>query len=423
MILALVALTSAQAAIFYTVEDASIGSLATKIIRNVLTDEYVQIVTDFGGKVEALRLSSRTTGTLRDVLLTDNGNETAITENKFWKGMLLIPWANRIAYGKYTFYNDTNDLPLNDPPRQNALHGFLDGKKLTVFNTDITDYYATLTLLYDFDGTDQGYPYTMRMLVSYSLSGAGMTISFDITNNMPQAPLPLTVGWHPYFACSIYQARVEFDPSTPWNLVELNANMDPTGMTHLDSTFDGSREIGGNATVPTFYDVEYKSVMPSRDAMLVSKIYDAATNQAVVLWQDSNFRLVHIFTGAKTFFGEDGIALEPMSGLAERLSKVADVPVAPDDSLTKFICGICNRKLLSAESFIRTAKASYAKNKASPSGSGTSDTMGSQAQITRKRTKDTSGPEASPHTNQCRPVAKRLTPERPGRRLTYPDLP
>ena len=39
MILALVALTSAQAAIFYTVEDASIGSLATKIIRNVLTGE------------------------------------------------------------------------------------------------------------------------------------------------------------------------------------------------------------------------------------------------------------------------------------------------------------------------------------------------------------------------------------------------
>ena len=76
---------------------------------------------------------------------------------------------------------------------------------------------------------------------------------------------------------------------------------------------------------------------------------------------------------------------------------------------------------MSAESFIRTAKASYAKNKASPSGSGTSDTMGSQAQITRKRTKDTSGPEASPHTSQCRPVAKRLTPERPGRRLTYPD--
>ena len=64
----------------------------------VFIGEYVQIVTDFGGKVEALRLKSRSTGVLRDVLLTDNGDEAAITANKFWKGMLLVPWANRVAY-------------------------------------------------------------------------------------------------------------------------------------------------------------------------------------------------------------------------------------------------------------------------------------------------------------------------------------
>ncbi|KAL5509486.1 hypothetical protein EMCRGX_G004873 [Ephydatia muelleri] len=90
------------------------------------------------------------------------------------------------------------------------------------------------------------------------------------------------------------------------------------------------------------------------------------------------------------------------AGLADRLSKVADVPVAPDD-----------------ESFITTAKASYEKNKASPSGTG--GAMGSRAQVTRKRTKDTSGPEASLHTTQCRPVAKWLTAEHPGRRLTSSD--
>ena len=55
------------------------------------------------------------------------------------------------------------------------------------------------------------------------------------------------------------------------------------------------------------------------------------------------------------------------AGLADRLSKVADVPVAPNEGLTKFICGIC---FLSAESFITTAKASYEKNKATPSGTG-----------------------------------------------------
>ena len=51
----------------------------------------------------------------------------------------------------------------------------------------------------------------------------------------------------------------------------------------------------------------------------------------------------------------------------------------------------------------------------------TGSAMGSLVQVTNKRTKDTSGPGASPHIRLCRSVAKRLTPERPGRRLTYPN--
>eukprot|EP00731_Ephydatia_muelleri_P022105 Em0014g696a len=68
----------------------------------------------------------------------------------------------------------------------------------------------------------------------------------------------------------------------------------------------------------------------------------------------------------------------PLVSLADRLSNVADVQVAPDDGLAKFICGICNRKFLLAESLITTAKASYEKSNGSPSGTG--GTMGSQAQ-------------------------------------------
>ena len=101
------------------------------------------------------------------------------------------------------------------------------------------------------------------------------------------------------------------------------------------------------------------------------------------------------------------------SGLADRLSRVVDVPVAADDGQSRFICRTCKKKFLSAESFRTTAKETYQKNNGSLelflSGTG------------RKRTKDTSDPGASPHTSQCRPVAKRLTAERPGRRLTYPD--
>ena len=77
------------------------------------------------------------------------------------------------------------------------------------------------------------------------------------------------------------------------------------------------------------------------------------------------------------------------------------------------------------ENFRTTAKAyfylrtfTYEKNKDPTL---TASGSNSQVQVTNKRTKDSSGPGASRQTRQCRPGAKRLTPEHPGRRLTYPD--
>ncbi len=48
--------------------------------------------------MEDLHLKSRSGETVWPVLLTHNGNATAIKENAWWRGMLLLPYANRIAY-------------------------------------------------------------------------------------------------------------------------------------------------------------------------------------------------------------------------------------------------------------------------------------------------------------------------------------
>ena len=65
---------------------------------NLPLGESVEVVTDFGGRVESLYLLSRNTGVLRNVLLGHNRDSDAIKDNKYWKGMLLMPYANRIAY-------------------------------------------------------------------------------------------------------------------------------------------------------------------------------------------------------------------------------------------------------------------------------------------------------------------------------------
>ena len=98
----------------FVIKDETIGLLRTKVLQNTDTGEYVEVIVDYGGRVEDLRLKSQSGGQLRTVLLTHNGNDTAIIQNAGWMGMLLIPWANRIAYGKYTFFNGTYQLDVNE---------------------------------------------------------------------------------------------------------------------------------------------------------------------------------------------------------------------------------------------------------------------------------------------------------------------
>lgn len=60
--------------------------------------EFAEIVVGFGGRVEQLFLRSLSTGMLRNVLLSHHGDAKLMEKNEFWKGMLLIPWANRISH-------------------------------------------------------------------------------------------------------------------------------------------------------------------------------------------------------------------------------------------------------------------------------------------------------------------------------------
>ena len=66
--------------------------------------EYAVIVVDYGGRIEELALLPKSVGGRRrrvlpqQILLSHNGDVDAIKENVWWKGMFLVPWANRIAY-------------------------------------------------------------------------------------------------------------------------------------------------------------------------------------------------------------------------------------------------------------------------------------------------------------------------------------
>ena len=189
---------------------------------------------------------------------------------------------------------------------------------LNVDKVEATDEMAILSLSYKFEGNEKGYPFQLTVRMQYKLDKEGFAITFYVSNDMNSTPLPLYIGWHPYFACQAYKAVVTLDQSVEWAHVEMNENFNPSGITQIFKGLDGSTPIGGTASDPTFYDDEYKVLKsPNECSRLETKLYDPDNDQTVVLWQDSNFRFIQLFTGSTSLFGEGAVAIEPMSGMAD----------------------------------------------------------------------------------------------------------
>ena len=113
-------------------------------------------------------------------------------------------------------------------------------------------------------------------------------------------------------------------------------------------------------------------------------------------------------------FSKEGLEKD----LPGRVSRVVDLPVSREDGLSPHSCMPCMRKFQAAEAFRSLARSSYEKRGYSqappPHPVHTPGAHGS-----RKRTKSTSGFEASPHTLQATPSAKHSTIAVAGRRLAF----
>ena len=154
-----------------------------------------------------------------------------------------------------------------DPPLvcvNNSLHGLLWNRSMEVVNDSVQEGQASVTLRYDFPGTDPGYPFKLRTEITYTLVtqtgrggfyGSQFIVSVAFTNlDHAGWPLPVYNGWHPYILCHTSASIITLDPCTDWAHVDVGtgkeyppprfSNMVPIG--HVSpSTLNGSQPIGG----------------------------------------------------------------------------------------------------------------------------------------------------------------------------------
>ncbi|HEY0624729.1 aldose 1-epimerase [Sphingomonas sp.] len=167
----------------------------------------------------------------------------------------LVPYANRIAHGRFTFDGQAHQLPLNFGDHPHSLHGLGWQSAWTVAEAAADQ--ATLTHAHDGGAS---WPWVYRAEQRFTLAPCDLRIELSITNT-GNAPMPAGLGLHPYFPCDAEthltfaaervwladETMLPTEPAAPARFGDWSAGEAVAGTTLIDNAYedwDGAAAIG-----------------------------------------------------------------------------------------------------------------------------------------------------------------------------------
>ncbi len=273
---------------------------SVEIIHNDL-QYYATLNLHQGGRLEQLRI----------------GNQPIIVEDPSfpysdsYAASVLFPFVSRVSHGSYEFNGKQFQLHCNTSDGQNALHGLVYNKIFELVSSNANDNECEVILKLDQTQEQKGFPYTFELLLTYTFSTSGMSLSVEVTNTSDEV-LPFTIGWHPYFSISNFEnATLQFDADEQ---VVFDENLIATGT--KPNPFATPLQLGGNSFDDCF-------IVNDSQATLHTNVYDA--NIKV----DSDDFFLQIYTPPNLPM----MAVEPMVGMSDSFNnKFGLMQLAPQES-------------------------------------------------------------------------------------------
>ena len=222
------------------------------------------------------------------------------------RGQVLIPWPNRIEDGAYEFDGRTHQLPLDELPVRNSIHGLVRWAAWRVRERERKESRVVLEHVLH---SRPGYPFTLRLVLEYTLSEAGLSVSATATNAGSE-PCPYGCGFHPYLTLGT-TAVDDLVLTIPAQTVLGSDDRGlPTGRSAVAGTeydFTEPREIGALRLDNCFTDLERENGVARVDLR-------APGGGGAELWLDEDFGYVMIFTGDPLpDVARRSLAVEPMT--------------------------------------------------------------------------------------------------------------
>jgi aldose 1-epimerase len=222
-------------------------------------------------------------------------------------GAVLVPWPNRLRAGRYLFEGVQQQLALTEPDKGNAIHGLGRWERWTPLVHEATRVTLALDIV-----PQKGYPFEVRVEVTYSVHPElGLSVSVSAFNH-GASQAPFGAGFHPYLSthgAALDDVTVQLPASERLLLDDVGV---PIGvqavaktphdlrrgrrLKHLrmDDGFTGLHLEGGRG----FAEVRTKKA-------------------GARMWFDETFRYLQVFTPDLLVHGRPGVAIEPMTCAAD----------------------------------------------------------------------------------------------------------
>lgn len=227
-----------------------------------------------------------------------------------FRGAVLAPWPNRVVDGQFVFRSQQHILALSEPARGHALHGLAAWVEWEA--EDVTP--TSVTLVHAIPA-QEGYPYQVRVRVTYAVGPDGLAWSVAATNE-GTTTAPYGTAPHPYLVAgdgladdwTLELPAAQVQTVTPDRLI-------PTGIVDV-ATYDGGvfdfrapRLLG-----QTFLDHAFTALTPGADDLVRAALRAADGSGVGMSWStDCPWVQVHTPQAPGPDGWRRGVAVEPMT--------------------------------------------------------------------------------------------------------------
>jgi aldose 1-epimerase len=222
------------------------------------------------------------------------------------RGQVLIPWPNRIEDGVYEFRGKSHQLPLDEVPERNAIHGLVRWASWAPAERD-----AGLVVLEHTLHPQPGYPFSLALRIEYALADGGLRVTTTATN-VGIEPCPYGSGMHPYLTHGTRTVDSLLLRAPGRSMLQTDDRGIPTGRTSVEGTeydFREPRPMGGTKLDHAFTDLERAD-----DGLARVELQDPDDDRALALWVDESYPYLQLFTGDSIpEVDRRSLAVEPMT--------------------------------------------------------------------------------------------------------------